>query len=109
MDLSLKYIDKRRERRVEPLSVPTPNIMSGLIASDLKTNVAKRSAVVRQSGKVLQHINLKNVRDWFVEGRRLTIIEVDNVIPIILIFLTSPEANAGEIRFTQIINGAVLI
>jgi hypothetical protein len=107
-DHGIDFIDKRRRTAQAPAPVLRPNTVESMVASDIKTNVVGKSCVVNKNGKG-QHIPLKNVRSWGVEGNNLVISTVDQDINIILTFTTSAEAVQGELRFASIFNGALLL
>jgi hypothetical protein len=107
-DHGIDFLNKRK-RTVQPTAVvPEPNIVRSLVASDIKTNIVGKSCVVNKNGKG-QHIQLKNVKSWGVEGNNLVISTVDQDVNIILTFTTSAEAAGGEFRFASIFNGALLL
>lgn len=107
-DHGIDFINKNK-RVVQPAAVVLkPNTVESMVASDIKTNIVGKSCVVNKNGKG-QHILLKNVRSWGVEGNNLVISTVDQEVNIILTFTTSAEAVQGELRFASIFNGALLL
>ena len=105
----MDYLNKKKKTQNLPVpKPPTPNNVEELVAADLKTNIQGVSLVVRKNSNLLQHISLKDVRDWSVKDRSLVIISVDSSDPIVLTFLSNTIAIQAEIRFTNIFNGAIL-
>lgn len=106
-DHGLRYLNKKKKKIQLTTPVLNPTVFKALVAADIKTNIRGKSLVINKNGKG-QHINLKNVKTWRLEGNSLIIRTVDNDISIILNFISFTEASLGEIRFTNIFNGALL-
>lgn len=106
-DLTQKYINKKKPKPTTSPIVVIPTTSKGLHTSDLKSDIPGKSATVRKAGGILQHIDLKNVCDWYIDGIKLVINQVDSSIPIILEFQSFEMAIAAEIRFTGIKNGGI--
>ena len=107
-DHGTSFINKKKKAVQIGAQAVTPTKTSSLIATDIKTNIQGKSCVVNKNGKG-QHINLRGVKSWKIESNSLVIETVDNIIPIILTFISSTEAELGEIRWSLIFNGALLL
>jgi hypothetical protein len=88
----------------------TPNTSDNLLSSSVKTGVQKSTIIVLDpvSGQILHQIIIRNVSDWYKNGRVLIINEVNNTIPIELTFISKAEIESAEERFIKIFNGEVL-
>lgn len=107
-DHGTDFMNKKKTTVQVAAKAVAPTRSESLVATDIKTNIQGKSCVINKSGKG-QHIYLKNVKSWKTESNSLVIKTVDNSIPIVLIFTNSTEAIAGEIRFANIFNGALLL
>ena len=124
MELQQKYVDKPtkvndigRDKRLNVTPAPVlkspgttiPTLSSNVEPEDIKTNVAKLSAIVKKGTTVIQHINLLNVLCWNADGNTLIIDTLDSGTPILLNFLSSDRADVADTRFTAIMNGEMIL
>ena len=107
----MDYIDKSKKTALANAIVVTPNTSEGLVADNIKTELQGKTAIVKDPNtyQVLHHIILRNVNDWYREGKTLVIEEVNNTVPIKLTFITKFHAESADNRFTKIMNGGILL
>lgn len=106
-NLEMKYVDKSKKKTAPTPAPIVPTTTVGLDPSDLVSSIPGKTMIVQKANVLYQHINLLNVRDWFVEDRNLIVNQVDTDNPIILTFNTNERANRAEERFTLLKNGGV--
>jgi len=102
----IKFINKKRA--VEPAPVgnvkPSPNTIDGLIGTDLVTEIAGESVSVKLNSIKVAHIILDEVTNWEPAGNQLIIYSEDPQ-PLVLTFISLPEAQSGLTRFELAMNG----
>jgi hypothetical protein len=110
----IEFLNRKNQSKSKPTSA-TPNpipvvAITGLLGSNIKTSLVKVSAkVVSSSGDLVYHIVLNKISDWHLSGSNLIINGVDGIESITLGFISQSEAEIGELRLTQLINGAILL
>lgn len=110
-DHELKFIKKDRFSPAQPsvpqAPAPTPNVIDGLVALDLVTDVTGLSLNVIKGGVKLAHIILDKVTNWTLQGNQLLIYsEVPDLLT--LIFTNPTEAQNGNDRFDTAMNGGTV-
>ncbi len=102
---------KKRERGASIIvgtpidAAPTPNIIDGLLASYVKTQVVAQSFQVLKGVEVIASFSNNNISGWKKAG---AVIEIIGVSPIKLSFINQTEATLAEARIASCINGNVV-
>jgi len=91
-----------------PVPIPSiSNVISGLKAVDVQTDVQKISVKIVKDFNIVCHIPLSGYTSTDINGNQLTINTSDE-LPIILEFINSTEALAADARFTICVNGGIV-
>jgi len=105
----LIFISKdRREAASETVQapVPTPEVINGLIATNVKTHIQNQSVVVAVGTEIEALFLLSNLIGWVLEGTKIII---KGLIDITLVFINKTEAEAAEIRLANALNGQLVV
>lgn len=89
----------------QTVAAPTPEDINNLFGVDVKTNVVDQSIKVVSGATVLAIIHIPSITNWSLAGNVLTVLGETSVV---LNFSNTSEAQSGESRFSQIIDGAIL-
>jgi len=107
----MDFIDKKKKTVTPTVPVVNPLTSGNLVALNVKTEIQRQTAVIKHpiDGQTIHQIILRNVLIFYKQGQTLVIKEVNNYQPTELTFINSNEAATAELRFKQIMNGAILL
>lgn len=89
-----------------PVPIVTPNVIEGLFAVNVKTDVVDQSIKIVVGSNPVATFNINTINGWNLSGGTLTI--NSNTTPLILNFTSEGEGITAEDRLAQIVNGGNL-
>lgn len=101
-------INKNHLDTVTPQEEVDSSTISGLLGTDIKTNVQNVSIKIISNNLNLGHFELEKISSVVPVGSAITIYSADEV-PTNLIFISTAEASLGHSRITSAINGGLLV
>ena|ERR1019366_865120 len=107
----IKFIDKTPRPQAIPPAVlgldENPDLITGLVAVDIITDVPKLSVNIILAGVTVAHIILAKVTNWVLSGSQL-IIYSQQSDTLILDFINSTESGLALVRFETCMNGGTV-
>lgn len=97
--------EKKAKENSTILPPPNPNLITGLVASNVKSLVAGLTMIITDSSTTYFTAPIKNIFAWKITGNRIELLGFEKVI---LEFVSASEASTAAIRITEIINGEIV-
>lgn len=86
---------------------PFENVISGLIAADIKTDIAGESIKIVKTNQIVGHFELSKISTWDLVGVQIVVYSSD-AQPVTLVFINLPEAENADQRLLTAQNGGIL-
>ena|ERR1039458_2164105 len=104
----INYIDKTKQQLPPGIlsTIPPDNVLNGLLGVYIKSHIQHQSVVVIIGTEIKALILLSTLTGWVLNGNTIII---DGLVSVVLNFTSAAEAQAGEVRLTNALNGLLVV